>query len=97
MYKKILIRLRDKYILVTLAFLVWISFFDTYNLISQFKRTNALKNVQKEKQYYLDEIKSDSIATMELTSDKENLEKFAREKYLMKKEDEDIFLIIKEE
>ncbi|MCD4678783.1 MAG: septum formation inhibitor [Bacteroidales bacterium] len=97
MYKKIFLRLKDKYILITLAFLVWISFFDTHNLISQFKRTRVLKDVQSEKQYYLEEIKSDSIATMELTSDKEHLEKFAREKYLMKKDDEDIFLIIKEE
>lgn len=97
MYKKIFLRLRDKYILVTLAFLIWISFFDTYNLISQFKRSRALKDVKDEKQFYLEEIKRDSIAIMELTTDKENLEKFAREKYLMKKDDEDIFLIIEEE
>ena len=97
MYKKILLRIKDKYILITLAFLVWISFFDTYNLVSQFKRARALKNVQNERQYYLDEIKHDSIATMELTTDKVNLEKFAREKYLMKRDDEDIFLFIEEE
>lgn len=97
MNKKILLRFKDKYIIITLAFLIWISFFDTYNLISQFRRARALKDVKKEKQYYLEEIKKDSIATMELTTNKENLEKFAREKYLMKKDDEDIFLIIEEE
>ena len=97
MYKEILLRIKNKYILITLAFIVWISFFDTYNLVSQFKRTRALKNVQNERQYYLDEIKRDSIATMELTTDKVNLEKFAREKYLMKRDNEDIFLIIREE
>ena len=95
-YKKILLRLKDKYIFITLAFLIWISFFDTYNLISQFKRGRALKNVEYEREFYLEEIKRDSIAIMELTTNKENLEKFAREKYLMKKDDEDIFLIIEE-
>lgn len=55
-----------------------------------------LNDVKEEKQFYLEEIKKDSIAIMELTTDKENLEKFAREKYLMKKDDEDIFLIIEE-
>ena len=97
MYKKILLRLKDKYIIITLAFLIWISFFDSHNLISQFRLSGTLQDVKDEKQFYLDEIKRDSTETMELTTDKENLEKFAREKYLMKKDDEDIFLIIKED
>jgi cell division protein FtsB len=97
MVKKIIQRLKNKYVLITLAFLIWISFFDSYNLISQFRRGSALQKVKEEKQYYLEEIKNDSIAIMELTTNKENLEKFAREKYLMKKENEDIFLILEEE
>jgi hypothetical protein len=50
-----------------------------------------------EKHYYLQEIESDKKATEELMTDTITLEKFAREKYMMKRDNEDIFLIVRDE
>ena len=71
-------------------------FFDRYNLIYRVKTINELKNVNDQKEYYQDEIEKDKQSIIELTTDTLSLEKFAREKYLMKRENEDIYLIIQE-
>jgi len=97
MLKKIIEIFKNKYVLTLLVFLTWMLFFDNHNIISQKRLTNELKNYQRIREYYLDEIRKDSIATQELMTNTKNLEKFAREKYLMKKENEDIYLIVDEE
>jgi cell division protein FtsB len=89
--------LSNKYVYTSLAFLVWITVFDRNNLIRQYKLTQELKMLQKEQHYYLEEIRKDSIAMVELLGSIEKLEKFGRERYLMKKDDEDIFLILRED
>jgi len=89
--------LRNKYVLVTLAFIVWILFFDNNNLISQFKLTRKLTNMEKQKEYYLEEIEKNQQEIESLTTDTTSLEKYAREKHLMKKDNEDIYIIIEEE
>jgi len=50
--------------------------------------------LKEQKNYYQDEIQKDSIALFDLTNNQETQEKFAREKYLMKKENEDVIVII---
>ena len=57
------------------------------------KKLNKLK---KEKQYYLEEIEKAEKKMDDLKNNKESLEKFAREEYLMKKENEDIFIFVDE-
>ena len=76
------------------AVVVWISFFDKYDLVSQYQARQALHQLEKDKQYYADEIKKNQEEINELQTNSQSLEKFAREKYLMKKDDEDVFLII---
>ena len=49
--------------------------------------------MEKDKIYYYEKIKIDSRKLEELRTDRENLEKFAREQYLMKRENEDIFIV----
>lgn len=56
-----------------------------------------LKDVKRQKEFYQEEIKNDKIAIEELLTDSSTLEKFAREKYLMKRDNEDIFLIVEDE
>lgn len=92
--KKILPHLKNKYIVTLVAVVVWISFFDKYDLVSQYQARQALKQLEKDKQYYADEIKKNQEEINELQTNAQSLEKFAREKYLMKKDDEDVFLII---
>ena len=74
--------------------MVWISFFSQYNLTDRAKLARNYKDLQREKEYYLDQIERDSARLHELTTDNDNLEKFAREQYYMKKPKEDVFVVV---
>lgn len=87
---------RNKYILSAVALLVWLTFFDRNNFISQLKLGRTLNEQRQQKAFYNSEIRKDSIALHEILTDSLSLEKFAREKYLMKKDNEDIYLIVDE-
>ena len=97
MIRSILRKLDNRYAWAALAFLVWIVFFDRYNLINRSNTMKELNSAKDQKEYYQKEIEKDQHSIQELTTDTASLEKFAREKYLMKKDDEDIFLIMEEE
>jgi cell division protein FtsB len=73
----------------------WIVFFDQNNLIERLQNLKQLHQSEKDKIYYIGKISQDSAKLKELKTDKKNLEKFAREQYLMKKKNEDIFIIVK--
>lgn len=96
-WKKILPWLKNKYILTLIIFFVWMLFLDTHNMIDRFISMRQLSRMKHDREYYLDRIEKDSARMNELRTNRENLEKFAREQYLMKKEDEDIFIIIFED
>jgi len=87
---------KNKYILTLLSFLIFLLFFDRNNLISQYKMRAELKKLKTQKKFYVDEIKKDKEKLRELRTNPKTLEKFAREKYLMKKENEEIFVIVEE-
>jgi cell division protein FtsB len=95
-YNRIPPILKNKYVLTTLVFFIWLMFFDRHDIISQVKLRKELKKLEEEKEFYLREIAKDSKNLNELLTNPKTLEKFAREKYLMKKENEDIFVIVKE-
>lgn len=90
----ILPKIKNKYVLTVIGFLVWISFFDRNDLISQHAYKNHLHKLNDEKTYYVNEISKNRKDLNDLVSSKKNLEKFAREKYLMKRENEDIFIFV---
>ncbi|MCE1198084.1 MAG: septum formation initiator family protein [Marinilabiliales bacterium] len=75
-------------------FCVWIIFIDDNNLFFLRKNVNKIKEYRVEKAYFKDKIRRDSLHLQEMKSNAKNLEKFAREEFLMKKKNEDIFLII---
>ncbi len=93
MLKKLPPTFRNFYIVTGLCFLVWMLFLDSNDLISRFKLGAKLRNLDREKAYYKEKIADVEKDRHELMTDRELLEKFAREKYLMKKETEDIFII----
>ena len=93
MLKKLPPAFRNFYIVTGLCFLVWMLFLDSNDLISRFKLGAKLRNLDREKAYYQEKIADVEKDRHELMTDRELLEKFAREKYLMKKETEDIFII----
>lgn len=93
---KIVNGLKNKYVIVGIGFLLWILFIDQNNLINRISDYRKLREMKAQKEYYAKKIESDSRRTEELLSDDENLEKFAREQYLMKKPNEDVFVIVEE-
>lgn len=96
-WKKSLPIIKNKYILTLLIFLIWLLFFDRNNLIDRAKELSHLRQLEKDKQYYLERIDKDSKRLEQLKTNNKNLEKFAREQYLMKKDNEDIFVIVEED
>jgi hypothetical protein len=92
---KVIVWLRNKYILSILIFIVWMIFFDRNDLISQYSYRQQLNKLQEDKEFYLKEIERNQKDLYYLMSDPANREKYAREQYLMKKDDEELFLIIK--
>ncbi|HEY8934383.1 MAG TPA: septum formation initiator family protein [Cyclobacteriaceae bacterium] len=96
MLKKIPQRYRNFYVITGVIFILWMLFLDNNDLISRFKLSNKLNSLENEKEYYNEKIKEVEKDRDELFGDRESIEKFAREKYLMKKESEDIFIVSEE-
>lgn len=94
---KLLPLLRNKYVITLLIFLLWMAVFDENNFIAQIKTRQKLKDLEKDKKYFTTEIANNKENLNELMSSMDNLEKFAREKYLMKRDNEDIFVFVEEE
>ena len=94
--KRLLNLLKNKYFVVSLAFLVWMVFFDKNDLFSQYQYHQQLSKLKHERDFYQKETTKVNQDLDELTSNREKLEKFAREKYLMKKANEDVCVIVKD-
>lgn len=89
--------LKNKYVLTITIFAVWILFFDQNNLVDRMKMSSEIRQLEADREYYLEEIEKDSARLHELTTDRDNLEKYAREQFFMKKPNEDVFVIVEEE
>jgi cell division protein FtsB len=85
---------KNKYALTLIVFLGWVIFFDQNNLAERMENLNQLHELEKDKMYYIEKIHIDSQKLHELKTNTRNLEKFAREQYLMKKKNEDIFIVV---
>ncbi len=97
MFKRLPPLFRNFYVVASISFLVWLTFLDSNDLISRFKLRAKMRSLQNEKEYYQEKITEVEKDRKELLTNKELLEKFAREKYLMKKETEDVFIIQEED
>ena len=96
-FRKIWPWLKNKYVLTISIFFIWMLFFDQYNLVDRMKMSSEIRQLEEDREYYLEQIQKDSARLHELTTDKENLEKYAREQFFMKKPDEDVFVIVEGE
>jgi cell division protein FtsB len=85
--------LRNKYFLSSVAFLVFVSFFDDRDLVSNYQHSKQLRELEKSAEYYRQEIQKTQTELNQLKTDAATLEKYAREKYLMKRDNEDIYVI----
>jgi hypothetical protein len=87
--------LKNKYLLTGVAFLVLMLFLDRNNLISQYKMRKELNGLRKELQFFRDQAAKDSTELSRLLGDSLELEKLGREKYMMKRDSEDIYIIVR--
>lgn len=82
----------NKYVLVLVFFIIWMLFLDNYSYMDHRFLNKEIEELETNKKYYQNEIKKDkkSIKTLK---NQHQIEKYAREKYYMKKDNEDIFII----
>jgi cell division protein FtsB len=94
MLNKIPSWLKSKYVLTGLGFTAWILFFDARDFITtHFREKGELTRLQQSKKYYQQQIDATKQELDQLRSNPALMEKYAREKYLMKRDNEDLFLI----
>lgn len=84
--------LRNKYVWVLLFFFTWMIFLDNYSYIDHRFLDKQIEELEDNKEYYQEEIKKDQENIKQLKNS-EQIEKYAREKYYMKKDSEDIYII----
>ncbi|MBI3512107.1 MAG: septum formation initiator family protein [Bacteroidetes bacterium] len=84
----------NKYILTVLILAGWLLFFDKNDVFSQVDRHREVMKLQAESDYFRNEILRNKKEQHELQSDPALLEKFARENYFMKRDSEDVFVIV---
>ena len=82
----------NKYIIVVAIFIVWMVFFDENSMLNHREFNKEINKLNSEKEYYNTQIKQDKELINKLEN-KEELEKFAREEYNMKREKEEIYII----
>lgn len=88
---------KNRYVIAGVIFTAWIIFFDRHDLSSQFDYYNNLKSLQAEKAYYEAEIGRMQQTIQDLETNPAVIERIAREKYQMKRDAEDVFVILREE
>ena len=84
--------LTNIYILILTVFVIWMIFFDTNSLLIHMELKREINKLEKQKEFLNEEIKKDK-EIIDRLSDPEELEKFAREQYYLKKKDEEIYII----
>jgi cell division protein DivIC len=86
--------LKNKYLITAISFLIWMLFFDERDLITtHIKQPEELRKLRQSEKYYQGEIASTRSELEGLKSKPADVEKYAREKYHMKRDNEDLFLI----
>lgn len=87
--------LLNKFFLAGIAFVAWMLFFDRNDFFVQSERRNELRELENSKAYFTKQIEEESKFSDALKNNPSAIEKFAREKYLMKRDGEDLYLIQK--
>lgn len=97
MFSRLFRYARNFYVATGLALLAWMTFMDANDLPTQVRNWWKLRELEREVAYYNDEIKKVQTERREVLGNDRLREKFAREKYLMKKPTEDVFVIVDEQ
>ncbi|MBV2226710.1 MULTISPECIES: septum formation initiator family protein [Sphingobacterium] len=85
--------IRNQYLIAGVAFLVWMCFFDRYDITTQYNFQTEKTKLEQEKEYYTNEIESISQSIKDVQYNQSEIQRIAREKYKMKKDQEDVYII----
>ena len=85
--------LRNRYVLSLIVFFIWMTFADTHNFFVQWRLQRTVDKLQEDIAAYKAKVRAAEVARYDMEI---NREKFAREKYFMKKANEDVFIVIPE-
>lgn len=85
---------KNFYVVFTILFVAWMLFLDSNDIVSQFKLSSKVKELEDQKAFYLERKEKIQADREELMSNYEMLEKFARERYMMKKKTEDLYVVV---
>lgn len=83
---------KNIFVIILVIFAIWMLFFDANSYLIHRELNKEMDALEDEKEYYKNEIEKDNKAIKELSTE-EGIEKLAREKYYMKKENEEIYII----
>ena len=84
--------LKNSYVIIIIIFVIWMIFFDSNSILVHNELNNDINDLNNQKEYYKNEIERDNIELNQIKTDS-GLEKYAREKLFMKRDDEEIFII----
>ena len=90
--KKILPVITNRYFIVAFCFAIWMIFFDQRDFFQQRERAVELNKLESAKKYYQDEISNTKKQLDNLQNNPAAIEKFARERYLLKRDGEEVYL-----
>lgn len=85
--------IRNKYLIASVAFIIWMLFFDPKDWALMYDRQNKLTDLNKSEQHLDNQIKETRLELDLLKTSAQTIERYAREKYYMKKENEDLFIV----
>lgn len=84
--------LKNSYVIIIIIFVIWMIFFDSNSILIHNELNNDINDLNNQKEYYKNEIERDNIELNQIKTDS-GLEKYAREKLFMKRDNEEIFII----
>jgi cell division protein FtsB len=88
--------LKNKYLIASVLFVIWMLFFDHNNIFSHLQYRSELNELKRNKKYYQEQISKTRQEVELIKTSPQALEKVARELYLMKRDDEDVFVVEEE-
>ena len=92
--ERILVFLSKKYVILLLVFVIWAGIFDANSLVNILSARHRVKELGEKKAYYQQQIDEEQRRLDELHTSRENLEKFARQQYYMRRANEDIYVVV---
>jgi len=91
--ERFLLLVQNKYLIAGVAFVVWMCFFDRYDFATQYNYFQERNKLEKEKDFYGTEIKNIEQAIKDTQYNPSEIQRVAREKYKMKRDNEDVYVI----